>query len=201
MVTVKSSVSTLFTLLALTGVANAEQTSSPSNSNDIVEPVLQRQAATLDMHSRDWEIGVFGGLATIDSDGVSAPSTTHAAIGVRGAYHFTDNIFIEGSYSVTGHSQQVTFINGVLGYNFHQDTFITRDYGMKTSLFFVAGAGLTDYENYVENKTLVGGAGYRVVLNDAFSVRIDLRGHLHKQHGGGDFSISPEATLGLAFSF
>nr|WP_248289580.1 hypothetical protein [Thalassotalea sp. Y01] len=124
------------------------------------------------------------------------------SVGARFGYHFTQNWFIEASYSLSQHDREVTIYNAVVGYNFHQDTYLTSTFDLKTSLFFVLGAGMTDYDGLGDNETGVAGAGYRVMFNDAFSMRFDVRGYVHEQYGAEDeYSFNTEATLGFAYFF
>ncbi|WP_068546685.1 hypothetical protein [Thalassotalea crassostreae] len=171
------------------GTAMAEQ-------SDLIEPIIETQSTNVDIHSADWEIGIFGGAANLDG------GTTHGVFGARLAYHLTENFFAEASYSVTGHEPEVKYLDGVLGYNFHSQLFVSSDYRFNTSLFFVGGGGYTELENGSEFKTIVGGAGYRVMLDDKFSMRFDLRGHLHHQlDNDEEWALDAVATLGMAYYF
>ncbi|QBY03111.1 outer membrane beta-barrel domain-containing protein [Thalassotalea sp. HSM 43] len=201
MVNLKSSLGTLLAILALSGGVNAEE-NSQQNSQDIIEPALSRQTVDVDMSSNDFEVGIFGGGLNVDGDTRYVDSTTNAVVGARIGYHFTENLFIEASYSVTNHDRELTLYNAVLGYNFLQDTYVTNNYDMKTSLFFVLGAGITDYDGLDDNETGVFGAGYRIMFNDSFSMRFDVRGYVHEQYGAEDeYSFNTDMTLGFAYFF
>ncbi|WOH38955.1 hypothetical protein RI844_06975 [Thalassotalea fonticola] len=192
MVNVKRNVCLLAGLLAIGSFAQAEEI----EESGIIEPVISRQAVDVDIHASDWEIGVFAGAANMDQ------GTTNAVAGARFGYHLNENFFAEASYTLSNHDNEVSFMNVVLGYNFHQSTFVTSDYTAKTSIFFVAGGGRTDFDGVAELNTIVGGAGYRVMLNDSFSLRFDLRGHIHHQvETDEEWAVDAEANAGLSYFF
>ncbi len=192
MVNVITKVCLLTVILAFSqGVIAASQGSEA----DMIEPVIARQAIEVDLHSADWEIGVFAGGVNLDG------GTNNAVTGGRFAYHFNENFFAELSYSVTDHSVEVKYFNGVLGYNVHQITFIASTLSAKSSIFFVAGVGEIEMEDSNING-MVAGAGYRLMMNDSFSLRFDLRGHVHHEFGNDDeWVVDTEATAGVAYFF
>ncbi|KGJ97145.1 hypothetical protein [Thalassotalea sp. ND16A] len=192
MVNVKSKVCLLAAMLAFSqgGVAATQ-----GSETDIIEPVIARQAIDVDLHSADWEIGVFAGAVNLDT------GSSNAVTGGRFAYHLNENFFAELSYSETNHTPAVKYFNGVLGYNVHQNTFIASNLSAKSSIFFVAGIGDIEIEGSSLN-SVVAGAGYRLMITDSFSLRFDLRGHVHHEFGNDDeWAIDTEANAGVAYFF
>lgn len=197
-VNVKRGIFILAGLLAFSCVSFAQE---QSVNSDIIEPSLSRDVINVDIHSANWEITLFGGLVNIDQN--LPGGSTNGIAGTRFAYHLNENFFVEASYALSFHDIEFTYYDAVIGYNFHQDTFLTSDVTAKTALFFVLGAGVTSIDGDADDEgTLVAGAGYRVMFTDNFSMRLDLRGHAHSEfYSDDDKAVDMEATLGLSYFF
>ncbi|TKB46096.1 outer membrane beta-barrel domain-containing protein [Thalassotalea mangrovi] len=194
--TFKSRLIQLTLASALTTVTLSSASAEEDVEQTVIDPVIGQP--TIEMHSKDFEVTGFAGLAGLDQ------VTTNGMFGVRFAYHLTENIFAEGSYSVTGHSNSVTYYDGVIGYQFPGQLFVSQNYRYNTATFLVFGGGKTDFENTGgAYNTIVGGGGYRVMITDDFNVRFDLRGHVHHQIEGDrdGWSIDFEAAVGLGYYF
>ncbi|PKH01679.1 hypothetical protein CXF72_15650 [Psychromonas sp. MB-3u-54] len=171
------------------------------NTASVIEPVIQRDAVELDIRSRDFEVGIVGGL--IDADGWNG-----VAAGVRLAYHFHNNWFTEASLVLTkgidnNDSEPVedmTVTNLVVGYSLYQNTYLSSDFRAQSSIYVLGGAGLISFEGSNLN-SFVAGAGYRMMLSDNVSVRAEVRSNVHSSLGGDGWSLDPQATLGLGYYF
>ncbi|QDP01933.1 outer membrane beta-barrel domain-containing protein [Thalassotalea sp. PS06] len=162
----------------------------------VIDPVIGQP--TIEMHSKDFEISGFLGLAGVDQ------VTTNGLVGLRFAFHITENIFAEASYSVSGHANSVTYYDAVMGYQFPGQLFLTQNYRYNTATYLVFGGGKSDFENRPgAHNTVVGGGGYRIMITDDLNVRFDLRGHVHHQIEGDrdKWAIDFEAAVGLGYYF
>lgn len=182
-------------LLASTTVFAADNTAS------VLEPVIKRDTVELDIHSQDFEVGIVGGLINLDD--YSIDNSTGLGAGIKLGYHFNNHWFTEASLFNTKSFDtggDMTIADLVVGYSLYQDTYLTSDFRAQSSIYVVAGAGLTRFRES-NFKTIVGGAGYRIMLSDNLSARAELRGNLHRAFVAGGWSLDPQATLGLGYYF
>lgn len=188
-------------LIQLTSVAilSASLLSNANAEEDVeqtvIDPVIGQP--TIEMHSKDFEITGVLGLANVEH------VSTNGLFGARFAYHITENIFAEASYSVTGHGNSITYYDGVIGYQFPGQLFLSQKYRYNTSTYLVFGGGKSDFDNGGSYNTVVGGGGYRVMITDDFNIRFDLRGHVHHQikFDTDAWAIDFEAAVGLGYYF
>jgi opacity protein-like surface antigen len=175
--------------LASTNVFAADNTAS------VLEPVIERDAVALDMRSRDFEVAIVGGL--INPDGFIG----ELGAGVKLGYHFYNNWFTEASlFQTDSVDNKMTITDLVLGYNLYQDTYINSDFRAQSSIYVIGGAGFTRFQD--KNwETVVGGAGYRMMLSDNFSIRSEFRGNLHRDFNLSGWALDMQATLGLGYYF
>src|SRR6056297_3877317 len=83
-------------LAFLTAVAVAVEAAEPEALE--LEPLVvrepERRAVNVDaIDSENWQVGVFGGLMSVEDFG------SNALVGVRVAYHVTEDLFVEGNYA------------------------------------------------------------------------------------------------------
>jgi len=171
---------------------------SADNIASVLEPVIVRDRVELDIRSRDFEVGIVGGLLSADGYSVGLGA------GVKLGYHFNSHWFTEAALfqakGVDTKEEKITVADLVVGYNLYQDTYISSDFRAKSSIYVIGGAGLTHFQGK-SWKTLVGGGGYRMMLSDNFSVRAEFRGNLHRGFSSSGWSLDMQPTLGLGYFF
>lgn len=170
------------------------------NTASVIEPVIQRDTVELDTRSRDFEVGIVGGLMSADDYSVGLGA------GIKLGYHFHNNWFTEASLfrtnSVDNYDSEgnMTVADLVVGYNLYQDTYLSSNFRTQSSIYILGGAGITRFKDS-NLKILVGGAGYRMMLSDNLSARAELRGNLHRSFASNGWSLDTQATLGLGYYF
>ncbi len=204
------------TMPASAVVATGTQSATTS---DVTEPVIdpkveRRVIKTPAIKSNNFELGVYGGILSIEDFG-SKP-----VVGARLAYHVTPRFFLEGSYgtSKAGESSAETLgqfqlltdsqrtyshYSVSVGWNaLPGQVFISENRAYNTNFYLVLGAGRT---HFADDKrfTLNGGFGYQVLLNNWLSTHFDVRDYVHDTDILGSKKVvnNIEATLGLSFYF
>jgi len=187
----------------------------------VTEPVLdpkvkRRKIKTPSIRSSDFEFGVFGGILGIEDFG------SHTVYGARIDYHVSESFFFEGAYgrsrggkttaeTIAGNIQIVSSANR--NYNYYNlslgwdalpgEVFVGENRAYNSALYFVVGAGDTKFagDNHF---TVNGGFGYRVLVNNWVTARIDIRDYLYDTallNSPKKVVNNLEATLGLSFYF
>lgn len=148
----------------------------------LVEPELDRRKvkrAAID--TENIEVGVFGGMLSIEDFGSSA------VVGAMIAWHFTEDLFLQlnlqtaeaglSSYEVlsggtpllTADERELFAYDLSVGYNlFPGEAFIGRGRAYNTAFYLLAGIGSTDFAGE-DRLTLSLGAGYRLLVSDWFA--------------------------------
>lgn len=168
------------------------------NVASVIEPVIQRDTVELDIPSRDFEVGIVGGLMSADG------YTVALGAGGKLGYHFNNHWFTEASLFKTNNIAAeggITVADLVGGYNLYQDTYLSSNFRAQSSIYMVVGAGITQFKES-NLKTIVGGVGYRIMLSDNISARAEVRGNLHKDFDDSSiWALDTQATLGLGYYF
>ena len=166
--------------------------------NPLIEPQLERrQIRESDIKSSDIEIGVFGGLMSVEDFG------THSVTGARLAYHITEWAFLEAAYGqttvgetsverlsgvfrlLTDEQRELTYFNLSLGLNiFPGETFLFGR-AFNSQFYIIGGGGSTDFAGD-DHFTLNFGAGYRLLLTDWIALHADVRDHIFDQDITGE---------------
>lgn len=151
----------------------------------------QRRAVDVDaLDTEDFEIGVFAGVMNVEDFG------SNAVIGVRAAYHVTEDFFVEGTYGTTTLGQtsferlsggpllltdaerDMTFYSLSMGYNlFPGEAFLTSRRTFKGGLYLVAGVGASEFAGD-DRFTVNAGLGYRLIATDWLAVHLNVRDHV-----------------------
>lgn len=162
-----------------------------------LEPLVVREPERRDVKvdaidSENWEIGVYGGLMSVEDFG------TNGVVGVRLAYHVTEDLFVEGVYGrtklgetsferlsggariLTDDERRMTYYNVSVGYNlFPGESFLTRRLAFRGGLYLIAGAGSTEFGGD-DRFTINAGLGYRLAMTDWLAFHVDVRDHVFK---------------------
>ena len=194
--------------------ANAQDILEPPR--DVVSPEVERreiEPAAID--KEDYEVGAYVGMMSIqDFD-------TDWLYGVRGAWHVTEDFFLEGSYGMTqgdetsyeklsggaplfdDSDRDYTFYNLSIGWNaLPGEIFLFDDYAFKSDLYLILGAGGTDFLGDTWF-TASFGVGYRLLLNDWIAFHLDARDHIFDRDTFGEDEITHniELSTGLKVFF
>ncbi|MEM6583841.1 MAG: outer membrane beta-barrel domain-containing protein [Pseudomonadota bacterium] len=197
-------------------LAAPTQAQEQRDSWQILDPeVERREIVKPDVDSDDFEVGGFIGMLSIQD------FNSDFMYGVRAAWHVTEDFFFEGNYGTSqadltsyeklsggvplfdDSERDYRYYNLNLGWNaLPSETFIFDVYALKSDLYFVGGAGATEFlgENFF---TLTVGAGVRMLVNDSFSVRLDVRDHVFDRDTFGESEITNniELSTGITIFF
>ena len=162
-----------------------------STPEQVIEPQVERRDIVKPkIDTEDFELGIFGGVMSVEDFGVSP------VIGVSAAYHISQALFAEAVYArtdtektsfellsggaelLTPSEREYSYYNASVGWNILPgETFITRNRAYNQSLYIIAGIGSTTFAAD-DLFTVNVGAGYRLLINDSFAIRLDFRDHM-----------------------
>ena len=189
---------------------------SQSDSGQVISPDVERRTiSTNAIDTEDFEVGAYAGIISI------ADFNSEFVWGARAAWHISEDFFLEGSYAqaqadltsfekLSGGSplfedteRDYTFYNVSIGWNaLPGEIFVFGGRAFKSDLYLTLGGGNTDF---LGDKwfTISAGLGYRLLLTDWLSWRVDVRDHLFDRDTFGDEETTHniELTTGLTFFF
>ena len=180
----------------------------------VIDPNVERREVKEPKIDREnFEIGAFGGIHSIEDFG------TDLVIGARFAYHLTEGFFVEATAGQTEagltsfeelsggarlfDDRTLTYYNLNLGYNvLPGEGFIGEGRAYNTHLYLIAGLGSTEFADD-DRFTVNFGFGFRFLLNDSWTLRLDFRDHLYDIDILGDEKTvhNLEGTFGFTFFF
>ena len=182
-------------MLFVNGMAWAADAAADGDKNttqqQVIQPQVERRTIDVDkIDTEDFEIGVFSGLLSTEDFGANL------VIGVRGAYHVTENIFFEAAYAksdttetsyerlsggaplLSEKERELTYYNASLGYNLLPgEAFMTDGWTFNTALYVIGGVGITSFAAD-DRFTVNFGAGYRFLATDWLAFHLDVRDHI-----------------------
>ena len=199
-------------LAALAGTAVAQ--------DDPLEPIvgadIERRHIEEDMlDSENFEIGVFGGILSIEDFG------SNSVVGATLGYHITEDFFVRASYGVseaqetsyellsgavellTEEEREYTYYDLAIGYKlFPGQVFVGENFALNTHFYLLAGAGNTEFAGN-RYATWNFGAGFRLYTSDWFAFELGMRDHIfsHELFGESKQVNNLEGQLGLAIFF
>lgn len=205
-------------------VSTSLLSSLPLSANDkrpLIEPdVVPQKVDEALIDTENFEIGAFAGSINIED------FETSFLYGLRVAYHMSERLFVEanvgfaeagdtsferlsgGARLLSDAERDYQFYNLNFGYNilpgevFFKGLFSDQTYAFNTNFYLVGGAGATDFAG--DNRfTANFGAGFQVLLNDAWAVHINARQHLYDIDvlGEAKTSLNTELSAGLSVFF
>lgn len=201
---------TLLTGATLFSPCHAQQATEP-----LIAPQVPRQALVdAKVDSNDIELGVFGGQVGIEDFGSSA------VVGLTLAYHISDHIYTEasvgqataglssfevlsgGSPLLTDDEREYRYYDLSVGYNINGELFLSDSLAFNTDLYFAVGGGNTDFAGNSQFTAVING-GYRVLINDFFSVRLDVRDRIFRTEVTGQDKTTHniQYSLGMTLFF
>ena len=184
--------------------------------DQVIDPeVERREIKEPAIDTEDFEIGAFAGVMSIEDFG------SDLVYGIRLAYHVTEGFFVEGTVGRTeagltsfeilsggapilsDDEREYTYYNLNVGYNvLPGEAFIGEARAYNNSLYLIAGLGSTRFAG--DDRFSVNfGFGYRFILTDSISLRLDFRDHLYDIDLLGEEKTvhNLEGTLGLSVFF
>lgn len=206
----------LFTL-ALAGPASAQQQDNqPEDDGQVISPDIERRPISTDaIDTEDFEVGAYVGILSI------ADFNSEPVYGARAAWHISEDFFLEASYGqsqadltsfekLSGSSplfedaeRDYKYYNLSVGWNaLPGEIFLFGGNAFKSDLFVVLGGGNTDF---LGDKwfTVTAGVGYRLLLTDWLTWRVDVRDHLFDRDtfGEDETTHNIEVTTGFTVFF
>jgi len=182
-----------FRRILLTGLAMLAPVIGPAQAADeqVIEPEIdRREIREARIDTEDFEVGVYAGAISVEDFG------TNFVYGLRLDYHITESFFAEGAVGrsragrtsfeelsgaaelLTDSERDFTYYNVALGYNlFPGEAFIGDKWAFNTAFYLIGGAGSTTFAG--DNRFTVNfGAGYKILMTDWLSFRLDVRDHV-----------------------
>jgi outer membrane beta-barrel protein len=188
----------------------------PQGEPSIVEPqVTRRVVKTPKIKAKDFEVGAFFGALSIQDFG------TNPLYGVRGAYHVSEDIFLEafvgrskaGTTSledvfpditvVSNSGRYFTYYDLDVGYNvLPGEIFLGRGRAFNSALYVTVGMGDVKFADK-DQFALNFGVGERLLITDWLAIHLDVRDHIFETSLTGRTKNvdNIEATLSLTAFF
>ncbi len=179
----------------------------------VVREPERRQVNVDKLDRENFEIGVFGGVMSVEDFG------SDAVTGIRFAYHVTEDFFVEAVYGQTelgltsferlsGGSplisdRDMTYYNVSVGWNlFPGESFIGSRWAFKGGLYAIAGVGSTQFGGN-DLFTINAGLGYRFIATDWLAFHVDVRDHIFESDllGTQETKHNVEFSGGLTLFF
>ena len=203
-------------LVTLTGCGRNRLVQQDDERPAVIEPEVERRDISIaDIDTENFEVGGFIGLISVEDFGVST------VVGVRLAYHMTENFFAELSAGradteetsferlsgaaqlLTDEDRELTYYNVSFGYNvLPGESFFGEGRALNTSFYAIGGVGKTKFAG--DNRfTLNFGLGLRLMPRDWLAVHADIRDHIFDIDllGQTKTSHNLEAHVGVTFFF
>jgi len=195
--------------------ANAAQPEELELEPLVVREPERREVDVDAIDSEDWEVGVYGGLLSVEDFG------SNPVYGVRLAYHVTEDFFVEGMYGrttlgqtsferlsggaeiLTDDEREMAYYNVSVGWNlFPGESFLARRWAYKGGLYLVAGVGSTEFGGD-DRFTVNAGVGYRLIPTDWLAFHVNVRDHVFKSDllGESETRHNIEFSGGLTLFF
>jgi outer membrane beta-barrel protein len=167
------------------------EVAAKTGQQQVIQPEIERRSINRpNIDTEDFEVGPFVGVLSIqdfDSDIV---------YGLRAAWHVSEDFFFEANYGVSqGDTTSYEDLSGGaplfddadrdysyyslnLGWNiFPGESFFYGGRAFQSDLYLIGGAGNTDFLGDTWFTATIG-VGYRLLLNDSFALRLDVRDHI-----------------------
>lgn len=190
------------------------QTTPPADQSPVVPQVDRRELRLPKFPSRDFEVGGFVGVFATENFGASA------VYGLRVGYHLTEDWFVEGSFGSTQVSdenfrqilpggifssdkERLSYYNLSAGYNLLPgEVFLGSRQARATAIYLVGGVGSTDFAGQ-KRQTFNLGFGWRILLGERGTLRVDLRDHVFSLDllGSSQSTHNLETTVGFGWHF
>lgn len=189
---------------------------SSSADKSIIDPQVERRSIKRPkIDTEDFEVGVYGGILSIED------FESNAVFGARFAYHLTEDFFLEATLgqSEAGRTSYETLSGSAAlltdderDYSYYAlsagwnalpgEVFIGKNRAYNTSFYLVTGIGSTRFAGD-DLFTVNAGFGYRILPADWIAVHFDVRDYIFDTDLLGKKKIvhNLEAHLGLSIFF
>ncbi|MBK8972203.1 MAG: outer membrane beta-barrel domain-containing protein [Hahellaceae bacterium] len=187
--------SALLASLSLGMSASALAVEGDSSENDerpLIEPDVEpRGVKESSIDTENFELGFMTGQISVEDFEVPW------FLGLRGAYHLTEYLFVEGNlgYADAGETSFERLGGGVqileddersyfyynigLGVNLLPgEAFFGKNYAFNTNFYLVGGMGTTEFAGD-SRLTLNYGAGYQLLFNDWLAMHLQMRTYMY----------------------
>lgn len=198
------------------------QTPAQPGNEQVIQPEVERRELRLPRFpSKDFEVGVFGGVYNTENFGTSGVG------GLRLGYHLSEDFFVQGVYGRTKVSdelyreviypgtgvlpnskQTLTYYNLSLGYNvLPGEVFVGGKRAFASQVYVIGGLGSTKFDvgsaGDLKRQTFNFGLGMRVLFHDRMSLQVDMRDHVYKLDllGRDARTHNLELTTGVSYYF
>ena len=179
----------------------------------VLDPRIERRRVKeANIDSENFELGGFAGLISIQDFGVSN------LVGVQLAYHISEDTFFEATVA-SSKGDETSFEKLSAGVNLLTDKereFLTWHFNVayqllpgeaflgsrrafNTGVYVTGGAGSTDFAGD-SRFTLNLGAGYRVLLTDWLSARMEVRNYMYELDTFGEDQINQNLAWAFGLS-
>lgn len=156
-----------------------------------LKPVINPDIVRLDLKeadipAKDFEVGGYLGYMSVENFG------THPVVGLRGAWHVTEDLFLEAQYGLTDagktsyetlssanllsdSDRRLTYYNFSLGFNaLPGEVFIGKNHAYNVDFYLLGGAGTTHFAGDSMFTINIGG-GLRFVVTDWLAIHIMMQ--------------------------
>ena len=196
--------------------AAAAQPPADDAGKSIIEPqVERREIKRPKIEASDFEVGVYGGILSIED------FESNAVYGARLAYNLTEDFFLEASLGrsragrtsyenlsgsaeiLTDSERDYTYYALSAGWNaLPGEVFVGKNRAYNTAFYLVTGIGSTRFGGD-DLFTVNAGFGYRILPTDWIAVHFDVRDYIFDTDLLGKKKIvnNLEAHLGLSVYF
>jgi len=200
-------------LLGIGALASGTEATAATPEALDLEPLAvetpERRAVSVDeIDAENFEFGVFAGVMNVVDFG------SNTLTGVRGAYHVTEDLFVEGAYGMTrldetsyerlsgsvelltDDQRDLSYYSASVGYNvLPGEAFLGRNRAYKSALYLIGGAGSTEFGGD-DRFTVNFGVGYRLIATDWIALHVNVRDHVFES----DLLGSDDTYHNLEFS-
>lgn len=200
-------------LLSATAITALAQ-SRPADQPPIVPEVERRDLRLPRFPSRDFELGAFVGTYATENFGASP------VYGLRVSYHLTEDWFAEGTFGstqvsdasfrqilpggiFTSEKERLSYYSLSAGVNLLPgEVFLGSRQARATAIYLLGGVGSTDFAGQ-KRQTFHLGFGWRILLGDRGTLRVDLRDHVFSLDllGRNQSTQNLEASVGFGWLF
>ncbi|HWK73336.1 MAG TPA: outer membrane beta-barrel domain-containing protein [Povalibacter sp.] len=196
--------------------AASAQPPADDAGKSIIEPqVERREIKRPKIEASDFEVGVYGGILSIED------FESNAVYGARLAYNLTEDFFLEASLGrsragrtsyenlsgsaeiLTDSERDYTYYALSAGWNaLPGEVFVGKNRAYNTAFYLVTGIGSTRFGGD-DLFTVNAGFGYRILPSDWIAVHFDVRDYIFDTDLLGKKKIvnNLEAHLGLSVYF
>lgn len=187
-----------------------------ADPGSVLDPQIERRRVReADIDTENFEIGAYGGILSIEDFGAQP------VVGARLDYHLSEDVFLEavighakadetsfetlsaGVQLLTDDEREYTYYQALVGYNLLPgEAFLSRNRTYNNALYLLGGAGMTEFAGD-DHFTLGLGVGYRLLINDWLTVRVDMKDNIFNLDvlGKDKMTHNLELTAGVGLFF